>query len=158
MPANTAAVTARAIPSRAAMCILLHAGAPLAAVITAALHRRREVDGTAERGDKQRDQDRDQRPHPLHQSAALQIGAARLLRRHDLVRLFDQRRDKPQRNGHHHRQLMYIQPQIGQRVQKPLERVGQRRRRRRIGQQRAARDQAEQPHRDKHSGKHALPA
>ena len=55
---------------------LLHAGTALAAVVAAALHGQRQLIRPAERRNKQRDEDRQQRLGPLQHAARFQVGGA----------------------------------------------------------------------------------
>lgn len=85
----------------------LHFRAPLTTVVAAAFHGCCKVKRTAERGNKQRDKHRNQRLDALHQTAAFHICTAGLLRRHDLLGLFEERRHKAQRDRHHHCEFMH---------------------------------------------------
>jgi hypothetical protein len=86
----------------------LHLGASLSAVIAATFHRHGKIIGTAKRAHKEGNQHRNQRLNPLHKATRLHIGAARLLRGHDFIRFFQQSRNKPQRNRHHHGNFMHL--------------------------------------------------
>ena len=57
--------------------------------------------------------------------SAFKIRASCLLCRHDLIRFLNQGRDKAQRNGHHHGQLVNRHPEPFQRPQQRLQSVRQ---------------------------------
>ena len=80
----------------------VHSGSALTAGIAAAFHSGRQLIGTAERGNEQGDQNRDECLCPLEEIAGAEIRAACLLCVHDLLRFLDQGRDEPERDGHHH--------------------------------------------------------
>ena len=58
----------------------------------------------------------------LEQIPGFKIRASGLLGGHDLVRLLDERRDKAQGDGHHHRKLMDGRVQLFERAQSRLSR------------------------------------
>ena len=128
---------------------LFHTGATGAALITAALHGHRQVIGAAEGGHEQRNENGNQRLNPLEQAARLHIRAACLLGGHNLVGFLHQGRNKPQSDGHHHRQLVGVDPNQLQRRQQTLDGVGQRRGGGGIGEQRATQNQANNTDGDK---------
>ena len=136
---------------------LLHPGAALAAVVAAAFHRQRQLIRPAERRNEQRNENGQQRLGPLHHAAAFQVCAPCLLSGHDLVRLLDEGGDKPQRDGHHHGQLVHRQLDLLKGRQQPLYAVGEGDGRGGIGQQRGARDEAQNSDRHEYRRLDALP-
>ena len=119
-------------------------------MVAAAFHRHRQFVGAAEGRDEQRDQDGDQRADALGEFAVIQLGAAGFLGVHDLFGLVDQRRDKAQRNGHHHRELMHREVQFLQRAQQRFDRIGQHDGAGRVGQKAGARDERDDAGGHKH--------
>jgi len=107
-------------------------------MVAAALHGHGQLIGTAERRDKQRDQDRHQCLDALGEGAAVQHGTAGLLGVHDLFGFLNQSRDKPQGNRHHHGQLMHRKVQLSQRAQQALDGIGQHNGAGRVGQKAGA--------------------
>ena len=131
------------------------ASSPLAAPVTTAFHSERQIVGTRERADKQGDKYGNERFAALHDPARVQIRAARLLCGHDLIDLVNERRDKAERDGHHHGNGMDVDMHALERGKQPLDGVGQERRRSRIGQQRARRHQSDNANRCKQRHEHA---
>ena len=78
-----------------------------------------------------RDRNRNKRLGALHEVAALEVRPARLLGRHDLVGLLDERRDEAQGNAHHESQLVHREMDGLQRREQGFQAVCQRDGRRR---------------------------
>ena len=112
-------------------------------MVAAAFHRQRQLIRPAERRNEQRDEDGQKRLGPLHHAAAFQVCAPCLLGGHDLIRFLDEGGDKAQRNGHHHGQLMHRQLDFFKRGKQPFDAVGEGNGRGGVGQQRGARNQAQ---------------
>ena len=104
---------------------LAHAGAADIAAVQSALHGGSELIRTAECRDEQRHKDRDHRLGALDEVAGIEVRAAGLLRRDDLLGFFDEGRDKAQCDRHHHGQLMHRRVQLFERRKQTLESVGQ---------------------------------
>src|SRR5699024_8592707 len=75
-----------------------HLCPPFSAVVTAALHRHRQIIRPAERGHKQRHKDRHHRLCPLDNVSALKICSSRLLCFHNFISLLQQDRNKAKRD------------------------------------------------------------
>ena len=121
-----------------------HLGAAFTAPVTSGLHRHREVVGSAEGGDKEGDQKRDQTLDLFDQVFALEVSASGDLRLHDLVRLLHQDRDKAKGDRHHHRDFMHRHMDLLEGPHEALQRVCQLGRRGRQGHDRRAQDQKTQ--------------
>ena len=121
-----------------------HLGAAFTAPVTSGFHRHREVVGSAEGGDKEGDQKRDQTLDLFDQVFALEVSASGDLRLHDLVRLLHQDRDKAKGDRHHHRDFMHRHMDLLEGPHEALQRVCQLCRRGRQGHDRGAQDQKTQ--------------
>ena len=130
--------------------------AAFVAVVAAAFHGRRQLVGAAERADKQRHKQRHERLGALHKASGLKVGAARLLRGHDLIRLFDERRDEAKRDRHHHRELMHRDLDLLERAQQALQTVRQADGRGRIREQERSHDQKRDAQHHRDGGAHTL--
>ena len=93
-------------------------------MVAAALHGHGQLVGPAERRDEERNEDGHQGLDALGEVTGIQHGAAGLLGVHDLFRFLDEGGDEPQRDGHHHSQLMHREVHLGQRAQQVLDGVG----------------------------------
>ena len=130
--------------------------APAAAVVASGLHRQRQIIGPAEGGDEQRHQQRDHAADTFQKIAALKVGSSGDLRLLDLIGLFHQDRDKPKRDRHHHRDLVYRDMKELQRSEEVLHRVRQLIRRRGQRHDRRAGHKACEPQSHAQRGDHAL--
>ena len=126
-------------------------------MVAAALHGHGQLVRAAEGRDEQRDQHRHQRLDALGESAIVDHGTTGFLGVHDLLGLFDQSRDEPQRNGHHHGQLMHREMNFRQRAQQILNRVRQHDGAGGVGQKARTCDQCADAHRQQDGIADALP-
>ena len=126
-------------------------------MIASGLHRHGQLVRAAEGSDEQRHQQRHHGLGALKEVAGIKIRASCGLRLHDLVGLFQQRRDKAQRDGHHHRHFMHGEVNRLEGLEQPLQRIGQRHGRGRQRQQRRAQQQEDQAQRHKHGKFNAFP-
>lgn len=135
---------------------LVQARSPFAASVAAGFHGHGQILGDTEGADEKRDQDRNQRLGSAHNVTRLKICAPGLLGFHDLIGLIQQGRDKSQRNGHHHRDVVSRQSEALKGAQQTLDSVGQPDWRRRQRKERRPDNQKDQADRHEHRSNHAF--